>query len=39
MEPESITDSEDLPQVDSTSASSQDTCSIEIELLADSEGQ
>ena len=38
-EPESITDSDDLPQLDSTSVSSQGTSSIEIEFLAESEGQ
>ena len=38
-EPESITDSDDLPQLDCTSVTSQGTSSIEIECLAESEGQ
>ena len=38
-EPESVPDFEDLLQLDSTSFSSQDTTSIEIEFLPDFEGQ
>ena len=38
-EPGSVPDFEDLLQLDSTSASSQDTCNIEIEFVSESEGQ
>ena len=38
-EPESVPDVEDLLQLDSTSVSSQDTFSIEIEFVSESEGQ
>ena len=38
-EPESVPDFEDLLQLDSTSVSSQDTSSIEIEFVPESEGQ
>ena len=38
-EPESVPDFEDLLQLDSTSVSSQDTSSIEIEFVSESEGQ
>ena len=38
-EPESVPDFEDLLQLDSTSASSQDTSSNEIEFVSESEGQ
>ena len=38
-EPESVPDFEDLLQLDSTSVSSQDTSSIEIEFDPESEGQ
>ena len=39
IEPESVPDLEDLLQLDSTSVSSQDTFSIEIEFLPEFEGQ
>ena len=38
-EPESVPDFEDLLQLDSTSVSSQDISSIEIEFVSESEGQ
>ena len=39
IEPESVPNFEELLQLDSTSVSSQDTSSIEIEFVSESEGQ